>query len=122
MNLAMLSTVAMFVASGLLLGLVGLWLWNYRKTDDAPEATRMTTGKIVGFVSGMVFAFVVAIQQLGELAGLMGDVVAVFPGGFGQLALGALAIGGFAGVIELTVVTATIFVVLVIFATAAVKY
>lgn len=122
MSLAMLTTVAMFVGLGIAVGLVGLWLWNYRKTDDAPEATQRTTGKVVGFISGAVFAFVVAIQQLGELAGLLGDFVAAFPGGFGQLALGLLAVGGFAGVIELTVVTATILVVLVIFATAAVKY
>lgn len=119
--IAMLKTIAIFAGGGLLLGLVGLWALNYSKAGNAPDATRRTSAAIIGVISGVVLTFVIAVSEVAALMGLFGDVFAMYPGGFGQVALGILAVAGVTGMLEVGVIGATILVVLVIAVTAAVK-
>ncbi|WP_418284773.1 hypothetical protein [Halorubrum sp. DTA46] len=98
----------------------GLWVRNYRKDSvDAPEATRKTSRRVVAVISGAVLAVAIAFVELAGLLGVVGDVVSMFPGGVTQLALGALAIAGFQGWIEVGVVGFSLLVVGVLVASTA---
>ncbi|MDZ5811601.1 hypothetical protein U4E84_09620 [Halorubrum sp. AD140] len=104
--------VALLVAAGGVVTVAALWVRNYRETGaNAPEATRDTSQTVVAFVSGAVLAMAIAIAELAGLLGVVGDVVAMFPGGVTQLLLGGIAVAGFGGYLELGVVGATLLVV-----------
>lgn len=111
-----------------LVGLVGglvavavVWARSYRRTGDAERATDQTSRRVVAVVSAALFALVAALVNFAGLFGTVGDLVTMAPGGFGQLALGFLAVAGFAGWIELTAVTATVLVVVIIAGVAAIR-
>jgi hypothetical protein len=115
-----LFTVAALVALGGVLAVAGLWVNNYRKEGtDAPEATRTTSRRVVGVVSGAVIAIAIAFTELAGLLGVFGDIVSMFPGGATQIALAGLAVAGFAGWIEIGLVGFTILVVGVLVASTA---
>lgn len=97
-----------------------LWVRNYRKDSvDAPEATRKTSRRVVAVISGAVLATAIAFVELAGLLGVVGDVVSMFPGGVTQLVLGALAIAGFQGWIEVGIVGFSLLVVFVLAASTA---
>lgn len=100
---------------------VGLWVRNYARTDSAPQATQRTSNRVIGFVVAVMVSVAIAFSSLAGLAGAMGEVVGMFPGGTAQLILGGLAVAGFSGYLELSLVAATAIVVIVVFATAAVR-
>jgi len=100
---------------------LGLWVRNYARTDSAPQATQRTSNRVIGFVVATLVSIAIAFSSVAGLAGAFGEVVSMFPGGTAQLILGGLAVAGFSGVLELSVVGATVIVVIVIFATAAVR-
>lgn len=113
-------TVAALAAPGGVLAVAGLWVNNYRKEGTgAPEATRTTSRRVVGVVSGAVLAIAIAFTELAGLLGVFGEIVSMFPGGVTQLVLGGLAIAGFAGWIELGLVGFTLLVVGVLVASTA---
>jgi hypothetical protein len=115
---------AIFIAlavAGSALAIVALWIINYRKTDDATDATDRTSRKVVGVVSGGVFALVIAFANLAGLFGTIGDIVSAWPGAVGQFVLGGIALAGFAGWIELGVVGATLLVLGIIIAVAGIR-
>jgi hypothetical protein len=101
--------------------IVGLWIQNYRKTDSAPAATERTSDRVVGFVVATLVSIAIAFSSVAGLAGAFGEVISMFPGGTAQLLLGTLAVAGFSGVVELSVVGATILVLIVIFGASAVR-
>jgi hypothetical protein len=103
------------------LAVLGLWVRNYARTDSAPQATQRTSNRVIGFVVATLVSIAIAFSSVAGLAGAFGEVVSMFPGGTAQLILGGLAVAGFSGVLELSVVGATVIVVIVIFATAAVR-
>lgn len=100
---------------------IGLWVRNYQQAGSAPEATARTSNRVVGFVVAVLISIAVAFSSLAGLAGAVGEVVAMFPGGTAQLILGGLAVAGITGYLELSVVAATILIVVVIFGSAAVS-
>lgn len=115
-----LLTVAALVALGGVTAVAGLWVRNYRKPrTDAPEATRKTSKRVVGVISGAVLAVAIAFVELSSLLGVVGDVVSMFPGGVTQFVLGGIAIAGFGGYLELGVVGATLLVVGILATSAA---
>jgi hypothetical protein len=115
-----LLTVAALVALGGVTAVAGLWVRNYRKPrTDAPEATRQTSKRVVGVISGAVLAVAIAFVELSSLLGVVGDVVSMFPGGVTQFVLGGIAIAGFGGYLELGVVGATLLVVGILATSAA---
>ena len=115
-----LFTVAALAALGGVASVAAVWVMNYRKDGTgAPEATRTTSRKVVGVVSGAVLAIAIAFTELAGLLGVVGDVVSMFPGGVTQLVLGGLAIAGFAGWLEVSLVGFTLLVVGVLVASTA---
>ena len=116
-------TVLTIIAVSLivLLVVVGLWVRNYLDEGNAPEATARTSNRIVGVVAGALISAAIAFSSVAELAGVFGEIVSMFPGGTAQLILGGLAVAGFSGYLELSVVAATVIVVIVIFGTSAVR-
>ena len=113
-------TIGALVALGGVTAVAGLWVRNYRKPrTDAPEATRKTSKRVVGVISGAVLAVAIAFVELSSLLGVIGDVVSMFPGGVTQIVLGAIAVAGFGGYLELGVVGATLLVVGILAASAA---
>ena len=100
---------------------VGLWVRSYARTDSAPQATQRTSNKVIGFVVAVLVSVAIAFSSLAGLAGAVGEVVSMFPGGMAQLILGGLAVAGFSGYVELSLVAATAIVIIVIFATSAVR-
>lgn len=115
-----LFTVAALAALGGVVAVAGLWINSYRKESvDAPEATRTTSRRVVGVISGAVLAIAVAFTELAGLLGVFGDIVSMFPGGVTQLVLGGLAVAGFAGWLEVSLVGFTLLVVGVLVASTA---
>lgn len=106
---------------GSVLAVVALWIVNYRRTDDAGDATDRTSRRVVGVVSGGIFAIVIAFANLAGLFGTIGDIVSTWPGAVGQFVLGALAIAGFTGWLEIGAVGGTLLVVVVIVAVAGIR-
>ncbi|MFD1601035.1 hypothetical protein [Halobellus rarus] len=116
-----LTTVAMIAGFGAFLAVVGLWILNYRRTENATRATDRTSRKVVGVLSGAVFAVVIAFSNLAGLFGTLGDIVSTWPGAVGQFILGGLAVAGFAGWIEIGAVAGTVLVVGIIVAIAGIR-
>ncbi|WP_144900889.1 hypothetical protein [Halobellus captivus] len=116
-----ISTIAVIVGFGAFVGVVGLWLLNYRRTEDATRATDRTSRKVIGVISAAVFAIVIAFSNLAGLFGVLGDIVSTWPGAVGQFVLATLAVAGFAGYVEMGVVAGTILVLAIIAGTAAVR-
>ena len=116
-----LPLIALVAAGGGVLAVVGLWVLNYRETDDATRATDKTSRKVIGVVSGGIFAIVVALSNFAGLFGTLGDIVSTWPGAAGQFVLGGIAVAGFAGWIEIGAVGGTILVVGVIVSVAAIR-
>lgn len=113
-------TIGAVVALGAVLAVAGLWVRNYRKEGvEAPGATRKTSRKVVGVVSGALLAVVIAFTELAGLLGVFGDIVSMFPGGATQIALAGLAVAGFAGWLEVGLVGFTLLVVGVLVASTA---
>lgn len=111
---------ALVTALGGVTAVGGLWVWNYSKEDiGAPEATRLTSRRVVGVVSGAIFALAIGFAELTGLLGTIGDVVAMFPGGTTQAVLGALAVAGFAGWVEIGLAGATVLVIGIMAVSAA---
>lgn len=100
---------------------VGLWVRSYARTDSAPQATQRTSNKVIGFAVAVLVSVAIAFSSLAGLAGAVGEVVSMFPGGTAQFILGGLAVAGFSGYVELSLVAATGIVIIVIFATSAVR-
>lgn len=113
------AAVMAFVAITLL-ALIGLWLWNYREEGSAPAASSETSNAVVGFLSGAVMSLVIVMAAFADFIGVMGDIIATWPAAFSQLLLGLLAIAGFSGMIEASVVSATLLVVVILVGYAAV--
>ena len=116
-----LPLIAMVAAGGAVVAILGLWVINYRQTDDVEDATDRTSRTVIGVVSGAVFALVIALSNFAGLFGTIGDIVSTWPSAVGQLVLGGLAVAGFAGWIELGAVSATILVVGIIVAVAGIR-
>lgn len=104
-----------------LLMIAGLWVRNYQQAGSAPAATARTSDRVVGFVVAVLVSIAIAFSSLAGLAGAFGEVISMFPGGTAQLILGGLAVAGFSGYLELSIVGATAIVVIVVFATSAVR-
>jgi len=98
--------------------LIGLWVRNYRRTGDAPRAARQSSQRVLGVAVGAILSVLVIA---GEFLDALAALVSFAPETFGQVFLGFLAIAGFAGWIELGVVTATIAVVLVLVAVGVLR-
>lgn len=117
------SWIVTFVALAALGGVVttgAVWVRNWRKDGvGAPEATRKTSRRVVAVVSGAVLAVAIAFVEFSSLLGVVGEIVSMFPGGVTQLALGGLAVAGFAGWIEIGLVGFTLLVVGVMVASTA---
>lgn len=114
-----LPTVLGVFALGATASVAGLWVMNYRKKGNAPDATRKTSRRVVAVVAGAVFAVAIALSELAGLLGVVGDLVAMFPGGVTQLVLAGLALAGFQGWIEVGVVGFTLLVIGVLAASTA---
>ena len=97
------------------------WFGNYRSAGNAPDATRQTSRRVVAVVSGAVLAVAIAIAELAGVVGVIGEVVSMFPGGVTQLVLSGLAVAGFAGYIEISVVGFTALIVLVLVGSTALR-
>jgi len=117
----LIGTVAVVAAVGAVVAVIALWGINYRKTNDATRATDRTSKKVIGVVSGGVFALVVALSNFAGLFGTFGDIVSTWPGAVAQFVLGGLAVAGFAGWIEMGAVVGTVLVVGIIAGAAAIR-
>ena len=112
--------VAAAVATAALVGLaiVVLAVRNYRRTGDGPRSARQASRTVFGLAVGAVLTLAVIAS---EALNALGALLATSPDTVGHLALGALAVAGFSGWLEVGVFTATVLVVAVLVAVGVLR-
>lgn len=116
--MAALSTVALAVVAVVGLAIVGLTVRNYRRGRDGPRAARQASRKVFAAVVGAVLTLAVIAS---EALNALGALISASPDSVGHLVLGALALAGFSGWLEVGVVGATVLVVGVLVAVGVLR-